>query len=165
MAKSGDATLKLLLIGGGEQEAELRALTADLGLNDRVIFAGYVAFRELPRYMCLGQVAINPLKAAKVASAAFPHKVLQYMAVGIPTVSTKLEGLYKAFGDESGLLWCDDSSSILEGAIKLLDEKPLAREKRVKLQSNSLDSKFSTEGTVSKLEATLREISEEGLAK
>jgi glycosyltransferase involved in cell wall biosynthesis len=165
MAKSGDATLKLLLIGGGEQAAELRALTADLGLNDRVIFTGYVAFRELPRYMCLGQVAINPLKAAKVASAAFPHKVLQYMAVGIPTVSTKLEGLYKAFGDESGLLWCDDSSSILQGALNLLDEKLLDREKRVKLQSNSLDIKFSTEGTVSKLEATLREIAEEGLAK
>jgi hypothetical protein len=87
------------------------------------------------------------------------------MAVGIPTVSTKLEGLYKAFGDESGLLWCDASSSILQGALKLLDEKLLDREKRVKLQSNSLDSKFSTEGTVSKLEATLREIAEEGLAK
>ncbi len=162
MAKSVDPTLKLLLIGGGEQEAELRSLTSELQLNDRVIFAGYVNFRELPRYMCLGTVAINPLKAAKVASAAFPHKVLQYMAVDIPTVSTKLEGLYKAFGDESGIFWCENSSDILNGALTLLSERPAAREKRVKQQSNSLDSKFSTEATVSRLEATLSEITEVG---
>ena len=154
-----DPALKLLLVGGGEQEPLLRELVESHGLSKNVVFAGFVPFHDLPRYMTLGDVAINPLIVSTVASAAFPHKVLQYMAVGLPTVSTKLDGLYAAFGDESGLRWSSSPIETLEIALDILKNDQTQRETQIRLQRDVLDRLFSPQGTVNKLEATLLELS------
>ena len=154
-----DPALRLLLVGGGEQEPLLRELVENHGLSKNVVFAGFVPFHELPRYMTLGDVAINPLIVSTVASAAFPHKVLQYMAVGLPTVSTKLDGLYAAFGDESGLRWSSSPIETLEIALDILKNDQTKRETQIRLQRDVLDRLFSPQGTVNKLEATLLELS------
>jgi glycosyltransferase involved in cell wall biosynthesis len=151
--------LKLLLIGGGEQEALLRELVEKHKLQERVVFTGFVPFHDLPRYMTLGNVAINPLQVSTVAGAAFPHKVLQYMAVGIPTVSTKLEGLYAAFGDESGLVWTENSSQVLAKAIEVLHASKPERTRQIRIQKEVLNSKFSIEATTRALEDSLNQLS------
>ena len=158
-ALRANPNLKLLLIGGGEQDNELRAISLELGIESRIVFAGFVPFHDLPRFMSLGDVAINPLRVSKVAGAAFPHKVLQYMAVGIPTVSTRLDGLYAAFGDESGITWSEDTTSILSDAIQLLGLADEQRLEQIRLQREVLDRLFSPTVTVNKLEETLLELS------
>lgn len=154
-----DENLKLLLIGGGEQEQELRELVAKLKLNSQVVFSGFVAFQELSRYMVLGDVAINPLKDSLVAGAAFPHKVLQYMATGIPTVSTKLEGLYAAFGDSSGIAWADTPKDVSRIALELLNQPRVHKSEQVALQMRTVEVMFSTEATVDALEKSLENLS------
>ena len=147
--------LKILLIGGGEQEAELRALVQELGIKDQVIFAGFIDFRELPKYMALADVAVNPLENGLVAGAAFPHKVLQYMAVGLPVVSTKLEGLYSAFSESSGIHWVIDSEEAAREAVNLLHIKPEELKRIRKVQRESLERLFSIDQTVTSLEKGL----------
>jgi glycosyltransferase involved in cell wall biosynthesis len=161
MAKSveRDPSIKLLLIGGGEQEALLREIVESKNLLNNVVFTGFVPFHELPRYMSLGDVAINPLIVSTVASAAFPHKVLQYMAVGLPTVSTKLDGLYAAFGDDSGLRWASSPHEVLEIALDILEIDEASRETQIRLQREVLERLFSPTVTVNKLEETLLELS------
>jgi glycosyltransferase involved in cell wall biosynthesis len=95
--------LKLLLIGGGEQDAELKNLVTEHNLEGRVIFTGFIPYGELPRYLQLSTVAINPMLSRQVSNTAFPHKVLQYMAAEIPVVSTKLDGIFETFGADSGV--------------------------------------------------------------
>jgi glycosyltransferase involved in cell wall biosynthesis len=151
--------LKLLLIGGGEQETELRGIVTELGIEARVVFAGFVPFHDLSKFMSLGDVAINPLRISKVAGAAFPHKVLQYMAVGVPTVSTKLDGLYAAFGDQSGIAWSKDTTSVLSDAIQVLGMPIERRLEQIRLQREVLDRLFSPTVTVNKLEETLLDLS------
>lgn len=102
--------LKFLLIGGGEQDLYLRGLVNDLDLNQSVVFAGFVPFKDLGSYMSLADLAINPLLPDEVASVAFPQKVLQYLAVGLPVVSTKLDGLIAAFGTSQPISWVDTPS-------------------------------------------------------
>jgi glycosyltransferase involved in cell wall biosynthesis len=112
--------LKLLLIGGGEQDQELRELVSSLGLTKRVVFTGFVSYAELPRYLRLSSIAINPLKISQVASVAFPHKVLQYLATGLPVVSTRLDGLVSAIDGIDGLHWVDNAEACLIKAVDLL---------------------------------------------
>jgi glycosyltransferase involved in cell wall biosynthesis len=112
--------IKLLLIGGGEQEQELRSLVAELSLNARVIFTGYVPYADLPRYLRLADVAINPLKISRVSSVAFPHKVLQYLASGLPVVSTRLDGLVSALGGIQNLEWVQSPEDCLDRALELI---------------------------------------------
>ena len=113
--------VKLLLIGGGEQDSELRQLVSDLNLEDFVVFTGFVPYQDLPDYLALSDVAINPLEKSLVTDVAFPHKVLQYLAAGIPVVSTQLDGLFKTFGNESGIRWANGASEIIDSSIDILD--------------------------------------------
>jgi glycosyltransferase involved in cell wall biosynthesis len=120
---SSFGNLKLLLIGGGEQDSELRQLVSNLNLEDSVVFTGFVPYQDLPDYLALSDVAINPLEKSLVTDVAFPHKVLQYLAAGIPVVSTQLDGLFKTFGNESGIRWANGASEIIDSSIDILDSE------------------------------------------
>jgi len=110
----------LVLIGAGEQAQELEGIVNGLGIQDNVVFTGLISFSDLPRYLAIADVAINPLKPSLVSNTALPNKVLQYMASGLPVVSTKLRGLELTFGsDLPGLIFEKDSSDVASSALRL----------------------------------------------
>jgi glycosyltransferase involved in cell wall biosynthesis len=114
----------LALIGAGEQARELEGIVNDLGIQDNVVFTGLVSFLDLPRYLAIADVTINPLKPSLVSNTALPNKVLQYMASGLPVVSTRLRGLELTFGsDLPGLIFEEDSSDVASSALKLAHEE------------------------------------------
>lgn len=112
--------VKFLLIGGGEQGKELRELARELGIEQKVIFTGFVAYRELPRYLKLADVAINPLMPSLVAHVAFPNKVLQYLASGLVVASTPLKGLMTVFQESHNIFWGDTPELVMDDAIDYL---------------------------------------------
>jgi glycosyltransferase involved in cell wall biosynthesis len=122
-ASKSSPHLKFLLVGGGEQDYELRQKVANLGLSEKVIFTGFVSYEELPRYLKTADVAVNTLEPTLVANVAFPNKVLQYMAAGLPIVSVNLEGLQAIFGSEASILWEKDAASVIKKAAGLDDSE------------------------------------------
>jgi hypothetical protein len=74
-------------------------------------------------------------------------------------VSTKLEGLYAAFGDESGLVWTENSSQVLAKAIEVLHASKPERTRQIRIQREVLNSKFSIEATTRALEDSLNQLS------
>jgi len=120
-----DEAIKFLIIGGGEQDAYLRDLVQDLGISDKVIFTGFVDYSELPNYLGLAKVGINPLIISKVASVAFPHKVLQYLASGLHVVSTELDGLVAALGNLPSVNWVSSPAEVINVAVEALREPAL----------------------------------------
>jgi len=145
---------KLLLIGGGEQDKELRELVSELKLEDRVIFTGFIPYAKLSGYLSLTTVAINPMRPGMVSHMAFPHKVIQYMASGLPVVTTKLDGLYKTFGDTSGLTWSEGSEGLIGKAL-VLAEAESKLEANAKLQLQTVSTKFGIKTAVDAFEALL----------
>jgi len=131
--------LKFLLIGGGEQGQELRKLVAELGLQEKVVFTGFIGYEDLPRYLKVADVAVNTLEPTLVANVAFPNKVLQYLAAGLPVVSTKLDGLFSTFHSESSIVWESDAASAVRKACKL-----------TALQLQEMSPRESTKATLSK---------------
>jgi glycosyltransferase involved in cell wall biosynthesis len=149
----GRSSTKLLLIGGGEQESELRTIVTDIGISEQVIFTGFVSYDDLPNYLALSTVAINPLKISQVASIAFPNKVLQYLATGIPVVSTRLEGLFSAIGGMKGLAWAETPTRVLEIAIEVAHAGGTEANKSESLQA--LSALFSPGAALASMEQTL----------
>lgn len=149
--------VKLLLIGGGEQDVELRRLVKNLDLQTSVIFTGIVPYAELNRYLSLATVAINPMIAGLVSNTAFPHKVLQYMASGLPVVTTKLDGLYETFGDTAGLTWATTPKEVVQLAINLCVDTKL-RDAKSRIQVGAMSSKFGGDSAVEAFEASVKQV-------
>lgn len=146
----------LVLIGGGEQESDLRNLSANLGLGDRVIFTGFVPFRDLPRYFSVCDVAINPMTPSLVSDTALPNKVLQYMASGLPVVSTRLKGLSALFSDSEGVELVAQPSDVLKSALALASDS--RRRKLGNRNTEIVRQMFSVESTVNEFERLLAEV-------
>jgi glycosyltransferase involved in cell wall biosynthesis len=151
--------LKLLLIGGGEQEVELRKLVQNLGIQDQTVFTGFVGYRDLPKYLKVADVAVNTLQPTLVANVAFPNKVLQYMAALLPVVSTRLQGLHQTFGEDSGIAWAEDARAVMKAAIQLVDKTDVELARIGKMQLSAVSKIFSVEAAVDKFEESLINIS------
>lgn len=105
--------VKLLLIGGGEQEMELKAICEELRLEKSVVFAGFIPFEAIPRYLSLADIGINPMEVSAVSNYALPNKVIQYLSLGMRVVSTRLLGLHSVLETIDEVTWVDQPSEVL----------------------------------------------------
>jgi glycosyltransferase involved in cell wall biosynthesis len=107
-----------------EQEYEdgLKALTARLGLADRVIFTGLR--QDVPALLAAATVSVMPS-----LNEALSNVLLESMAAGAPTVATRVGGTPEAIVDEvTGLLVePGDASAIAKAVATLLQQPALAR--------------------------------------
>ncbi|WP_233205867.1 glycosyltransferase [Cryobacterium sp. Y82] len=147
--------LRLVLVGGGDLDEKLRARSRELGIADQVIFTGVVPYARLPAYLKVADVAINPFVPQLLTNVAFPHKVLQYMASEIPTVSTSLTGLRGVLGDDSGVTWVDQPHDVTAAAIELAFSSQDVRQKVADRQREFISSNFSKETAIASFERAL----------
>jgi glycosyltransferase involved in cell wall biosynthesis len=143
----------LVLVGGGEQENELRKQVATWSMKDFVKFTGFVTFEDLPGHLRMANVAVNPMHVSTVSNAAFPNKVIQYMAAGLPVVSTRLDGLVQTFGHDSQLRYVEKSSEVYPAVQELFSSKSLAV--IGKANQAAVQEKFSSATAVRAMEARL----------
>jgi glycosyltransferase involved in cell wall biosynthesis len=71
------------LIGGFPAEDHYRHMAIELGVDDRVIFTGKVPYNETPSFLALGDLAVAP----KLSETEGSGKILNYMAMALPTVA------------------------------------------------------------------------------
>jgi glycosyltransferase involved in cell wall biosynthesis len=152
-ATSAGPQHKLLLIGGGELDRELRELAQKFGVKDQVIFTGLVPYSELPKYLGLADIAVNTLEPTLVANVALPNKVLQYVASGLKVVSTNLSGLKSVFGDSSLVEWGGSPEEVMRKAIALI-EKP-SETARNQISPDEILLEFEPTRAVGAFEASL----------
>lgn len=98
--------LRVLLVGGGPQEAALKAQAAALGIADRVIFAGRVPHQEVQRYYELIDVLAYPRLPMRLTEMVTPLKPLEAMAQGRMFVASDVGGHRELIRDgETGFLF------------------------------------------------------------
>lgn len=112
---------RLLLMGskpavGGTDAQTLAALAQRLGIAASVILTGRIEYEHLGSHLRLANLAVVPLRKTLQARTALPSKALQYLACGLPTISTPLEGLQSMVaGEEQGILYRDMDASFIRG--------------------------------------------------
>lgn len=114
----------LVLIGGGEQDEELRELVEHLGVKDKVTFTGFIGFEDLPSHLKMADVAINPMEPSLVSHAAIANKLIQYLASGLRVVSTRLRGLDLTFGHSEVLQLVNSPQDVARRALEICRESP-----------------------------------------
>jgi PEP-CTERM/exosortase A-associated glycosyltransferase len=98
--------LRVLLVGGGPQEQNLKAQAAAAGLQDRVIFAGRVPHAQVQRYYELIDVLAYPRLPIRLTELVTPLKPLEAMAQGRMFVASDVGGHRELIRDrETGFLF------------------------------------------------------------
>jgi glycosyltransferase involved in cell wall biosynthesis len=120
---------RCVIVGGGSEGPRLRALAAELGVVERTIFTGPVAWTEVPRYLALSDVFVAPSVHDVGNLDGLPTVILEAMAAGRPVVASDVAGIPLVVGHEkTGLLVQERDPKELARAISLLLDRPDLRE-------------------------------------
>lgn len=124
----------LLLVGSGSQAQSLQELAGQRGISARVHFAGWQ--REIPGILKASDVLLLPS-----AWEGLPNVVLEAMAVGIPVLATKVEGIQELLGNaaEPQMVPPGDAEVWTERLIGLVSAeiaKPIGEQNRSRVQES-----------------------------
>jgi len=120
--------LKFLIIGSGEHLSKVMHEATVLGVQKQVVSVGNIGYNLLPDYLRLGDVALLPFRPELVAHAALSGKVLKYLAVGVPVVSTDLKGLRSAITEGEGVTYCSGYENLASATVELLQSPERCRQ-------------------------------------
>ena len=112
--------VRLLLVGGGFQDENLRAQARALGLADQVIFTGRVPHDDVHRYYDLIDVLVYPRLPMRLTDLVTPLKPLEAMAQGRLVAGSDVGGHRELMrdGDTAVLFKAGDAEDL---TAKLLD--------------------------------------------
>lgn len=93
---------RLLIVGDGEERAALERLARQLGITERVMFAGTQNPERMPAYIAAGDVFLFPTERDEATGLV----LLQAMAAGLPVIASRTGAIPEVMGptDEPGLL-------------------------------------------------------------
>jgi len=128
--------VKLLIVGDGEQRPHLEEIIKILELQEQVIITGFQPYQDMPLYINLADVCINPFISNEITKDIFPGKTVQYLACGKPLVMRPLDGVKAVIsGEEQGVVYCDTDNRMVFEVLSLLQDD----ERRHKIGNNGLE--------------------------
>ena len=141
------------IVGAGEQEVELRARIAGLGLEDRVELLGPRPQSELVRLVQGAAVLAAPcVVGADGNRDGLPTVLLEAMALGTPCVSTDVTGIPEVIRDrETGLMVPQRDPAALAGSIGRLLEEPDLRVRLADRARRLVEEKFDVNHNAARL--------------
>jgi glycosyltransferase involved in cell wall biosynthesis len=119
--KKSRADVALIILGSGDQQAELVAFAKELGIDDSVHFLGFR--RDLPRF-----IAVMDVFAFSTQQEGLPAALMEAMCMGVPSVATDIRGNRDIIVDgENGLLVkLGDYDAMATACAKLIDDQAFA---------------------------------------
>ena len=108
---------KLLIIGPGlftDYGDRIKNLAREIGVEHKVIFTGRVEYSQLYKYICAMDIGINPLKHVTKNEITVGGKIFNYLACGIPVLSSRMYAVENLLGDN--IYYFDDLNSFIKAA-------------------------------------------------
>jgi PEP-CTERM/exosortase A-associated glycosyltransferase len=114
--------IRVLLVGGGPQDAALKQQARDLGVADKVIFTGRVPHHDVQRYYNLVDVLVYPRLKMRLTDLVTPLKPLEAMAQGRLLVASDVGGHKELIDDgRTGVLFgAGDPLALAQKTLDLL---------------------------------------------
>jgi glycosyltransferase involved in cell wall biosynthesis len=122
------ATVKLLVVGDGDELPRLRHLAATLGLTNQVEFCGWQPVSEIAKalvgHRCVGVV---PHHINELTDMTVPNKLFDYMAMGLPVLVTSARPLRRIVEAERCGWAVLDTAADIERGLRVVLGTPLAQ--------------------------------------
>lgn len=119
---------RLVLVGSGANEAQLRKMASKQKVAKEVEFTGQQPFNLVPSYIVASKICLIPHIASEHTNTTIPHKIFQCMAMRRPVVVSSakpLERIVKEAG--AGLVYPSaDPAALAEAVITMYRDGTLA---------------------------------------
>jgi len=117
-----EPSVRLLLAGGGPEDALLRSDARALGVADRVVFAGRVPHEEVGAYYDLVDLLLYPRLSTRTTEMVTPLKPLEAMAQERLVLASDVGGHRELIEDgKTGILFpAGDADALATAAVALL---------------------------------------------
>jgi glycosyltransferase involved in cell wall biosynthesis len=136
-------SVRALVLGDGDQLAELQEQAISLGVRDLIHFSGgYLPINETLGRVTGAQCGVIPNKPTQLNRFALSSKLFEYVELGIPAVVSELATLRAHFGPDEVKFFAPGSSAALAEALLWVAGHPqeaaaMARRARVRAESYS----------------------------
>ena len=119
--------VRLLLVGGGPEEPNLRRQISAMGLEGKVHMIGRVSHADVGRYYSIVDLLVFPRKSMRLTELVTPLKPLEAMALGRLLLASDVGGHRELIDDEkTGFLFEPDSrDAIVRRVCDALDRRDL----------------------------------------
>lgn len=114
--------IRVLLVGGGPQEAQLKQLAQQLNVADKIVFTGRVPHDQVNRYYDLVDVLVYPRHSMRLTELVTPLKPLEAMAQGRLLAASDIGGHRELIRDgKTGVLFrAEDPQALADKVLDLL---------------------------------------------
>ena len=120
------------MIGGGDYLEEARTLALRLQVSDHVRFEGMAPIEDLPRLLCDATIGLVPNHASSATHLMLPVKLMEYAALGIPVVASRLRTVEHYFPSMRCAWLLPDDPNAMAEAIEELFRDPELRSRMVR---------------------------------
>jgi len=116
---------RLLLVGGGEDYDKLKHKAKLLGIANYTVFTGRVPPSDVPLYLSLADVTVDPIHDDLIARARSPLKLLESLTMGVPVVTSDVGDRRSLLGDGAlgRLVSPGDSNALAKGLLDILQNQ------------------------------------------
>ncbi len=139
-----------VIIGSGDAAPSLHALARELQIEPYVWFTGRIPDREARAYLSSAQVCVHPDPLSPLNNHSTMNKMMEYMALGKPTVAFDLVETRYSAQDAALYATPNDELEFARLVCRLMDD-PLERERMGKAGRERVVGKLAWEYSVPEL--------------
>lgn len=124
-----DPSIRVVLVGGGDQKPMLQAMAADLALVNTT-FVDSVPKRAVPSYLERADLGLIPYQDMPLFAGALPNKTFDYMAAGRPLLAAAPVGELTGLIDRAHCGWNvtpEDPTAMAAAIREVAANRPEAR--------------------------------------
>jgi glycosyltransferase involved in cell wall biosynthesis len=143
LARINSERIKIIILGEGDAYNDLVRIQQENKLTSQLILTGKKQYSEIPNYIASADICILPAyPTEKIMRDIVPIKLYEYAAMKKPTITTRLPGVMKRFGNENGVIYVEKPEDTILKALELTDKHVLddiGSKARIFAEKNSWD--------------------------
>jgi glycosyltransferase involved in cell wall biosynthesis len=153
---------RLLLVGEGDQYAEMVKYASSLGLDGSITFTGFLPHSEIPSILSAADIAVAPY--ARISDENFlgsSMKLVEYMASGLAVIASDNGQINDVIKDGvNGLLVpAGDANALAQALIRLIQDPEYCQKLSIQARQDIL-REYSWDTYISRLEILYEEVIE-----
>jgi glycosyltransferase involved in cell wall biosynthesis len=100
--KERSQNVKFMIVGDGSDKDNLEELAKKLGIQNDIVFTGWIHHHELPDYISASDICLSPIPPLSFYEVSSPTKMFEYMAMAKPVIANEEIAEHKEVLNKSG---------------------------------------------------------------